>query len=125
MSEMKPKTKPKELSPKLTAGFVADLQAAWGEHGKEILDKLRADAPTKFAEILGRLAVAERLSPTETIDFNQAKSMAEIGVKLLQSIGFSEPDENSIQAAIKANNDFIAKLEAIRDCASAPEDEVH
>ncbi len=122
---MKP-PKPKAAVPqKLTTGFVADLQAAWGEHGKEILDKLRTEAPTKFAEILGRLAVAERLSPEKTIDFNEAKSMRDIGLKLLQSVGFRDPDEDSIQAALQANDIFIAKLEAIRDCAQATEEEIH
>jgi hypothetical protein len=115
-------TKPKAGPPKLS--FVADLQADWDLHGREIIEALRAN-PTKYAEILSRLAVAERLTPAETIDFNDAKSMRDIGLKLLQSVGFSEPDEDSIQAAIKANDVFIAKLEAIRDCAQAPEDEVH
>jgi hypothetical protein len=49
--------------------------------------------------------------------FAQAKSMREIGKRLLQSIGFSEPDDVSIQAAIEANDAFIAALEAIRDAA--------
>ena len=40
--------------------------------------------------------------------------MQDIGRKLLQSIGFREPDDVSIQAAIEANNAFIAQLEAIR-----------
>jgi hypothetical protein len=43
--------------------------------------------------------------------------MREIGKRLLQSIGFSEPDDVSIQAAIEANDAFIAALEAIRDAA--------
>jgi hypothetical protein len=51
--------------------------------------------------------------------------MDELGLKLLQSIGFTAPSDEQIQQAIAANNAFIAKLEAIRDCASAPEDEVH
>jgi hypothetical protein len=38
-------------------------------------------------------------------------------VRLLQSIGFSEPDDVSIQAAIEANDAFIERLEAIRDRA--------
>jgi hypothetical protein len=115
---MRPR-KPKAIEPqKLTAGFVADLQAAWSEHGKEILDALRTQAPTKFAEILGRLAVAERLSPAApATDFNSAQSVQDIGRKLLQSIGFNEPDDVSVAAALEANATFIARLEAIRDKA--------
>jgi hypothetical protein len=42
---------------------------------------------------------------------------SDIGRKLLQSIGFSEPDDVSIAAAVEANDEFIAKLETIRDRA--------
>ena len=41
--------------------------------------------------------------------------MQDIGRRLLQSIGFALPDDVSIQAAIEANDAFIARLEAIRD----------
>jgi hypothetical protein len=34
-----------------------------------------------------------------------------------QSVGFSEPDDVSIQAAIDANDAFIERLGAIRDSA--------
>jgi hypothetical protein len=52
-----------------------------------------------------------------TIDFNTANSMQDIGRKLLQSVGFASPDDASIQAAIEANDVFIARLEVIRDKA--------
>ena len=51
------------------------------------------------------------------IDFSTAQSMKDIGRKLLQSVGFCEPDDISIQAAIEANDAFIERLEAIRDSA--------
>jgi hypothetical protein len=40
--------------------------------------------------------------------------MTDIGRKLLQSIGFSEPDDLSIRAAIEANDRFIDELQAIQ-----------
>ena len=40
--------------------------------------------------------------------------MQDIGRKLLQSVGFASPDDLSIQAAIQANDAFIARLEEIR-----------
>jgi hypothetical protein len=43
--------------------------------------------------------------------------MQDVGRKLLQSVGFREPDDASIQAAIEANDAFIQRLEAIRDAA--------
>src|SRR5438876_1049362 len=50
----------------------------------------------------------------ERIDFNQANSMADIGRKLLQSVGFASSDDVSVQEAIELNNVFVAQLEAIR-----------
>ena len=50
-------------------------------------------------------------------DFSTAQSMQDVGRKLLQSVGFSSPDDVSIQAAIEANDAFIERLEAIRDQA--------
>jgi len=41
--------------------------------------------------------------------------MQDIGRKLLHSVGFREPDDVSIAAAIEANDAFIERLEAIRD----------
>jgi hypothetical protein len=49
--------------------------------------------------------------------FAQARSMKEIGKRLLQSIGMSEPDALSVDAAIAANDAFVAELERIRDSA--------
>jgi hypothetical protein len=53
----------------------------------------------------------------DKLDFNSANSMEDIGRKLLQSVGFASPDDVSIQAAIEANDQFIAALEQIRDKA--------
>jgi hypothetical protein len=46
--------------------------------------------------------------------------MQDVGRKLLQSVGFREPDDASIQAAIEANDAFIERLEAIRNAAQGP-----
>ena len=54
---------------------------------------------------------------SDVIDFKSARSMQDIGRKLLQSVGFKEPDDVSIQAAIEANDAFIDRLKAIRDAA--------
>jgi hypothetical protein len=45
--------------------------------------------------------------------------------KLLQSVGFASPDEDSIQQALEAQNAFIAALQRIHQCAQAPEEELH
>ena len=49
--------------------------------------------------------------------------MQDIGRKLMQSVGLREPDDDCIQAAIEANDAFIARLEAIRDAAHGDQDD--
>jgi hypothetical protein len=63
--------------------------------------------------------IEERIEEREEnkLDFQSAQSLHEIGERLLQSVGFREPDEDSIQQAIEANDTLIATLEAIRDAA--------
>ena len=56
----------------------------------------------------------------DAVDFKQARTMTDIGRKLLQSVGFASPDDASIQAAIEANDVFVERLEAIRDAAQGP-----
>ena len=51
------------------------------------------------------------------LDFKTAKSMQDVGRKLLQSVGFAAPDDVSIAEAIKCNDEFIAELFRIRDAA--------
>src|SRR5262249_22508681 len=71
------------------------------------------------ASELGLAKVFHRLDTPDDKpeDFKSAKSMTDIGRKLLQSVGLKEPDEASIQAAIEANDTFIDRLQAIRDAA--------
>jgi hypothetical protein len=74
------------------------------------------NAERAIAEIRGLLD-----KPMENeLDFKTAKSMQDVGRKLLQSVGFREPDDASIQAAIEANDAFIERLEAIRNAAQGP-----
>ena len=49
--------------------------------------------------------------------------MQDIGRKLLQSVGFREPDDVSIAAAIEANDAFIERLEEIRAAADSTVDD--
>jgi hypothetical protein len=68
------------------------------------------------------LGIAKVFHPVDApdpnhIDFNSAQSMQDIGRKLLQSVGFKEPDDVSIQQAIEANDTFIDRLKAISEAA--------
>ena len=74
------------------------------------------NAERAIAEIRGLLG-----KPMENeLDFKTAKSMQDVGRKLLQSVGFASPDDASIEAAIEANDTFVAELERIRDAAQGP-----
>jgi len=101
--------------------FVADFKA----HGADVLQKVREDNPEKYLELSTKLLPLVATLNPGTNDFSDAKDMQSIGIKLLRSIGFNDPDEDSIQAAITAQDDFIARLQQIQSCAQAPEGEVN
>jgi hypothetical protein len=44
--------------------------------------------------------------------------MEAVGRRLLNSIGIVEPTDQQITAAIEANDEFLAQLEAIKDRAT-------
>src|SRR5262245_44989536 len=90
----------------------------------EVLREARADKAHSAAvsAILGKakiLNIAEQHDFRGQVDFSQADSMEDIGRKLLQSVGFKEPDDVSIQAAISANDRFIDELQQIHQRAQA------
>jgi hypothetical protein len=76
-------------------------------------------AEKAIAEVRGIIVKNGNPNP-DRIDFTTANSMQDMGRKLLQSVGFREPDDVSIQEAIKANDEFIKELEAIRNAARGP-----
>ena len=73
-------------------------------------------AEKAIAEVRGIIVKNGNPNPNN-IDFATANSMQEIGRKLLQSVGFREPDDVSIKEAIEANDEFIKELERIRNAA--------
>jgi hypothetical protein len=113
---------------------VRELQEQAAERAAESADKcaqelnqLRKDAHSDkaygaaVAAVMGKAKILNLVVDQHALvtpqDWNTAQSMQDIGRKLLQSIGFNEPDDVSIAAAIEANDAFIARLEAIRDAA--------
>src|SRR5215471_6143451 len=121
---------------------VRELQEQAAERAGESADKrvqelnqLRKDAHSDkaygpaVAAVMGKakilnLVVDQHALVTEQ-DFSTANSMHEIGKRLLQSIGFSEPDDVSIQAAIELNHNFVDGLQAIHQRAQASEGEMN
>jgi len=106
------KLKPNEPSArdKLSASFLKAFQKDFETYGVETIEKLREESPSKYAEIASRLIAATEAKPD---GFESCRDMHELGIKLLKSIGFIDPDEDSIQAALKENDVFIARLQAI------------
>ena len=111
-----------------------ELQAQAAERAQESADKcvqelnqLRRDAHADKAyaaavsAVMGKAKILNLIVDqhqfSSQIDFSQASSMQDIGRKLLQSVGFNEPDDVSIKEAIEANDDFIKELERIRNAA--------
>jgi Terminase small subunit len=72
-------------------------------------------AEKAIAEVRG--LITNIPNTNEPQDFKQCRSMQDIGRKLLQSVGLSEPDDASITAAVEANDAFVSALERIRDAA--------
>ena len=69
-----------------------------------------------IAKIFGMDATPEK--PAHS--FKDAKSMEDIGRRLLISVGLREPSNDAIALAIQANNAFVAELERIAgDCNSS------
>jgi hypothetical protein len=71
------------------------------------------------AAVIGKARILgfDGTNTTSKLDYSTCNSLQEIGCKLLQSIGFSSPDDASIQQAIELNHTFVAGLERIRDAA--------
>jgi len=108
---------------------IEELQAQAAERAQESADKcvqelnqLRRDAHSDKAygaavsAVMGKAKILNLVldqPPKTAIDFSSANSMQDIGRKLLQSVGFASPDDASIQAAIEANDAFVARLEEI------------
>jgi hypothetical protein len=115
---------------------IKELQAIAAEQAVESADKcvqelneLRRDAHSDKAygaavsAVMGKAKIlnfiTDQVDVNQQVDFNSAQSLSDIGKKLLQSIGFKEPDDVSIQAAIELNDTFIDGLQQIHQRAQA------
>ena len=113
---------------------IKELQAIAAEQSIESADKcvrelneLRIEARAEKAyaaavsAVMGKAKILNFVSDKLTIenpqDFSNVTSMSDIGRKLLEQVGFRDPDDASIQEAVEANDLLIATLERIRDKA--------
>jgi hypothetical protein len=96
---------------RLSAAFLESLEKDFEAHRDEVIEALRKESPKAYAELLGRLVMTQ--DPPEGDALKGCNSMEDIGRRLLKSVGLPEPDEAAIQAAIEANDTFVARLQAI------------
>jgi hypothetical protein len=97
--------------------FVADFKL----HGKGALEQVRQESPSKYLELSTKLAGLVAMLKPESDGISKARTMQEIAVALLKSVGLEDENEmtpDMIAATVKANDDFVARLEAIRDAAA-------
>src|SRR5215472_8446830 len=95
--------------------FVEDFKT----HGAEVLQKVRQSNPEKYLELSTKLLpLVAALNPGAD-DFADCTTPNEVGIKLLKTVGVNEfdVDESMISDALKARDDLVDALEAIRDRA--------
>jgi hypothetical protein len=110
---MAPKANPAEpnIRDALTTKFIEELARDFAEHGKEIVEQVRKDAPAKYAELVLRLIPLEpRMVESEN---PQPKNSREIAEHLLRDVGIFEPSNADCDAALVAYDTLIAALEDI------------
>jgi hypothetical protein len=96
---------------RLSASFLERLERDFEKNKDAVIETLRKESPRAYAELVARLI--QTTDAPDTKSFKDCNSMADIGRRLLESVGFREPDDASIQAAIEANDTFVARLQAI------------
>jgi hypothetical protein len=112
--------KPRKSEPgprdKLSKAFLEALSEDFAVNGPAVIERMRETHPERYAELAGKLIMA---TEPPSGGFEECQSMQEIGLKLLKSVGVDEAaaTDDMIEAAIVANDKFIARLEAIRDKA--------
>ena len=105
----------------------AELTKETAEKCVQELNELRRDAHSNkaygaaVAAVMGKAKILNLTDDQHQfrseIDFSQASSLEDLGRRLLQAIGFKEPDDVSIKEAMAANDEFIKELERIRNAA--------
>jgi tRNA G37 N-methylase TrmD len=118
----KPKASEPSLRDRLSKNFLEALEADFREYGKDVIEQMRTKDPTRYAELAGKMIMTTE--PREQ-SLENARNMRDVAVALLKSVGFNDPDDDAIEQAIKANDEFINRLQAIHQCALADEQEVH
>jgi hypothetical protein len=117
---------------------VRELQAEAAQEVKETIDKCvaelnedRRDAKAQGqhsaaisavmgkAKLLGLVTDKHEDVTTSKPDFTKATSLQDVGLKLLQSVGYASPSPDDVALALEAHEHLIAQLEAIAERAQS------
>jgi hypothetical protein len=105
------------LRTKISQAFLQALEADFRLYGAGVIEAMRESDPTRYAELMGKVIMTAE--PPSQDSWEATKSMEDVARKLLREVG--TPDDwmtdAVVQAAIEANDNFIARLEEIRDRA--------
>jgi hypothetical protein len=113
---------------------IAELQREAAQDAKETIDKCvaelnedRKDAKAQgqhsaaISAVMGKAKllglVTDKHEDVTKPDFSKATSLDEVGMKLLQAVGYSSPSDADIALALDAHASFTATLEAIAERA--------
>jgi hypothetical protein len=109
--------KPVEMSTRdqLTADFVEHLARDFAVHGTEAVERVRKEAPAKYAELVLRLIPMQTPTAPGIGDYSQCSTPREIADKILADLGCEHADDEARSAVFDAYEAFMDKLEAIRD----------
>jgi hypothetical protein len=97
----------------LASNVIEALAKDFAEHGREAIERIREESPAKYGELVARLIPSDAPVPAPGA-YADCNSLRDIGLKLLQQIGLSDPTEDEIAEACAANDTFMATLEAIK-----------
>jgi hypothetical protein len=116
---MKRKSNEPSLRDKLSANFLRDFEADFAANGADVIKQLRVKHPDRYAELGARLIA--QAEPPGGNEYDQAKSMDDIGRIHLRQMGINDPTEQQIEAALAAHDRFISELEIIAAVSASME----
>jgi hypothetical protein len=102
----------------LTTAFIDELQRDFAEHGREIIEAVRKEAPSKYAELVLRLIpLPAPASPTQN---PVPQTSREIAVRLLADVQLDTPTDQDCESALVLYDALIVGLEDIRNRRLGP-----
>jgi len=116
----KPKTTQPNARERLSKSFLDALEMDFREHGKNVIESMREKDPTRYAELAGKLVMT--IEQPQGDGFEQCRNKEDVVRKLLQTVGCSDDllTGDMIKRGVKAHDQLVAELEAIRDAALGP-----